>query len=125
MLQNEKILREAAQRQFKSSAIHKRLIKLADTGVRPTKSEWQDLQDTMFSIYPNFSELMTRHCQNLDDREYKICLLIRAGISPGAIASMLGILSSIVTKIRVDLLLKVFRMHGTSKEFDTILRRIY
>jgi hypothetical protein len=125
MLQNEKALREAAQRQFNSSAIYKRIAKLADTGGQPTKSEWQELQDTMFGFYPNFSELMTRHSQNLDDREYRICILIRAGISPGAIAAMLGILSSIVTKLRINLLLKLFRMQGTSKEFDTMLRRIY
>ena len=125
MLQNEKTLREAAQKQFNSSAIYKRISKLADAGGQPTKSEWQELQDTMFGLYPNFSELMTRHSQNLDDREYKICILIRAGISPGAIAAMLGILSSVVTKLRVNLLLKLFRIQGTSKEFDTILRRIY
>ena len=125
MLQNEKILREAAQKQFNSSAIYKRIIKLADTGGKPTKSEWQELQDIMFSFYPNFSELMTRHSQNLDDREYKICILIRAGISPGAIAAMLDVLSSIVTKVRVNLLFKIFKIQGTSKEFDTMLRRIY
>ena len=125
MLQNEKILREAAQKQFNSSAIYKRIIKLADTGGKPTKSEWQELQDILFGFYPNFSELMTRHSQNLDDREYKICILIRAGISPGAIAAMLDVLSSIVTKVRVTLLLKIFKIQGTSKEFDTMLRRIY
>ena len=125
MLQNEKTIREAAQRQFNSSAIYKRITKLADAGGKPTKSEWQELQDTMFGLYPNFSELMTRHSQDLDDREYKVCILIRAGISPGAIAAMLGILSSIVTKLRVNLLLKLFRIQGTSKEFDTMLRRIY
>ena len=125
MLQNEKTIREAAQRQFNSSAIYKRITKLADAGGKPTKSEWQELQDALFGLYPNFSELMTRHSQDLDDREYKVCILIRAGISPGAIAAMLGILSSIVTKLRVNLLLKLFRIQGTSKEFDTILRRIY
>ena len=125
MLQNEKTIREAAQRQFNSSAIYKRITKLANTGGEPTKSEWQELQDALFGLYPNFSELMTRHSQDLDDREYKVCILIRAGISPGAIAAMLGILSSIVTKLRVNLLLKLFRIQGTSKEFDTILRRIY
>ena len=125
MLQNEKILREAAQKQFNSSSIYKRITKLANTGGKPTKSEWQELQDILFGFYPNFSELMTRHSQNLDDREYKICILIRAGISPGAIAAMLDVLSSIVTKVRVNLLFKIFKIQGTSKEFDTMLRRIY
>ena len=44
MLQNEKILREAAQKQFNSSVIYKRITKLADTGGKPTKSEWQELK---------------------------------------------------------------------------------
>ena len=125
MLQNEKTIREAAQKQFNSSAIFRRIIKLADSGTQPTKSEWQELQDALFGAYPNFSDLMTRFSQDLDDREYKVCILIRAGISPGAIASMLGILSSIVTKTRITLLLKLFGKHGTSKEFDTLLKRIY
>jgi hypothetical protein len=125
MLQNEKTIREAAQKQFNSSAIFRRIIKLADSGTQPTKSEWQELQDALFGAYPNFSDLMTRFSQDLDDREYKVCILIRAGISPGAIAAMLGILSSIVTKTRITLLLKLFGKHGTSKEFDTLLKRIY
>ena len=125
MLQNEKVLRENAQKQFKSSTIYRRVIKLADTGVQPSKQEWQELQDTLLDSYPNFSELMTKSSQNLDDREYKICILVRAGISPGAIASMLEIQSSIVTRTRTNLLLKIFGKYGTSKEFDIMLRRIY
>ena len=125
MLQNEKYIREAVQRQFHSSTIYNRIAKLANSGTQPTKLEWQELQDTLFGLYPNFSELMTRHCQMLDDREYKICILIRAGVSPGAVAAMLGILSSTVTKLRINLLMKIFRIQGTSKEFDTMLRKIY
>ena len=126
MLQNEKILREAAQKQFNSSTIYKRITKLARFRWhnRPNQNG-KNCKIPCLSAYPNFSELMTRHSQDLDDREYKVCILIRAGISPGAIAAMLGILSSIVTKLRVNLLLKLFRIQGTSKEFDTILRRIY
>ena len=98
MLQNEKALRETAQEQFKSSDIYKKILKLEKIGKQPNSSEWQELQDTIVATYPNFSELMTRCSSTLDDKEYKICILVRAGMSPGTIASMLGIFPSSVCK---------------------------
>ena len=125
MLQNEKALQDAARKQFKSSAIYQKILKLENIGKQPSKSEWQDLQDTLFSAYPNFSELMTKCSTILDDKEYKTCILVRAGMSPGAIASMLGIMPSTVTQVRINLLQKMFKVSGKSKEFDMMLRRIY
>lgn len=85
----------------------------------------QCFHDAIFNAYPNFSELMTTHCQDLDEREYRVCLLIRADFKPNSISSMLVILPSVITQLRTGLYLKLFGRRGTSKEFDSLLRKIY
>ena len=125
ILKKEKSSREIALRQFKETSIYKKFCKYADTGRQPTNTEWGLLQDAIFNAYPNFSELMTTHCQDVDDREYKICLLIRADFKPNSISTMLTLLPSVITQLRTGLYLKLFGKQGTSKEFDTLLRRIY
>ena len=125
ILKKEKAGQEFVQRQFKATAIYEKFCKLAITGKQPRDTEWTLFQDAIFNAYPNFSELMVTHCQNLDEREYKVCLLIRADFKPNSISSMLAILPSVITQLRTGLNLKLFGKIGTSKEFDSLLRKIY
>ena len=125
ILKKQKNVQEVAQQQFKSTDIYQKFSKLSDNGKQPSTAEWTMLQDAIFYAYPNFSELMTANCQQLDDREYKTCILIRADFKPNAISCMLGVLPSVITQIRINLLLKLFTKHGTSKEFDVLIKRIY
>ncbi len=125
ILRKEKAGQEFALRQFKTTAIYTKFCKLAITGRQPSETEWTLLQDAIFNAYPNFSELMTTHCQDLDEREYRVCLLIRADFKPNSISSMLAILPSVITQLRTGLNLKLFGRRGTSKEFDSLLRKIY
>ena len=125
ILKNERTSREIAFKQFKDSAIFQTFCKYADCGKQPARTDWPLLQDALFNAYPNFSELMTAHCQILNDREYKVCLLIRAGFKPNTISNMLGTLPSVITQHRTDLYMKLFKSHGSSKEFDVLLRKIY
>lgn len=125
ILRKEKAGQEFALRQFKTTAIYTKFCKLAITGRQPSETEWTLLQDAIFNAYPNFSELMTTHCQDLDEREYRVCLLIRADFKPNSISSMLVILPSVITQLRTGLYLKLFGRRGTSKEFDSLLRKIY
>ena len=38
---------------------------------------------------------------------------------------MIGTLPSVITQLRTDLYMKLFKTHGNSKEFDLLLRKIY
>ena len=125
ILKKEKTGQEIALRQFKDSDIFQKFCKYADCGKLPAKTDWLMLQDALFNAYPNFSELMTAHCRILNDREYKVCLLIRAGFKPNTVSCMVGTLPSIITQLRKDLYIKLFKTHGSSKEFDLLLNKIY
>lgn len=125
ILKKEKTGQEIALRQFKDSDIFQKFCKYADCGKFPAKTDWQMLQDALFNAYPNFSELMTAHCRILNDREYKVCLLIRAGFKPNTVSCMVGTLPSVITQLRKDLFKKLFNTHGSSKEFDLLLKKIY
>lgn len=125
ILKKEKAGQEIALKQFKDSDIFHTFCKYADCGKLPAKTEWGALQDALFNAYPNFSELMTANCQILTDREYKVCLLVRAGFKPNTVSCMVGALPSVITQLRKDLYIKLFKTHGTSKEFDLLLNKIY
>ena len=125
ILKKEKTGQEIALKQFKDSDIFPIFCKYADCGKLPTKTDWLMLQDALFNAYPNFSELMTAHCRILNDREYKVCLLIRAGFKPNTVSCMVGTLPSVITQLRKDLFKKLFNTHGSSKEFDLLLNKIY
>ncbi len=125
MIKKERSIQESVSIQFKSTNVYQRFVKLSDNGKQPTKAEWVDLQDAIFSAYPNFSELMTVHYDDLDDKEYKVCLLIRSDFKPNSISSMLGVLPSTITQIRKKLNKKLFGRQENSKDFDILLKKIY
>ena len=125
MIKKERSIQESVSIQFKSTNVYQRFIKLSDNGKQPTKAEWVDLQDAIFSAYPNFSELMTVHYDDLDDKEYKVCLLIRADFKPNSISNMLDVLPSTITQIRKKLNKKLFGRQENSKDFDILLKKIY
>ena len=125
ILKKEKAGQEIALKQFKDSDIFHTFCKYADCGKQPGKTDWLTLQDALFNAYPNFSELMTTHCQALSDKEYKVCLLVRAGFKPNTVSCMMGMLPSVITQSRKDLYMKLFNTHGSSKEFDLLLKKIY
>ena len=125
ILKKEKAGQEIALKQFKDSDIFQIFCKYADCGKLPAKTDWGALQDALFNAYPNFSELMTTNCQTLTDREYKVCLLVRAGFKPNTVSCMVGALPSVITQLRKDLYVKLFKTHGSSKEFDLLLNKIY
>ena len=125
MIKKERSIQESVSIQFKSTNVYQRFVKLSDNGKQPTKAEWVDLQDAIFSAYPNFSELMTVHYDDLDDKEYKVCLLIRSDFKPNSISSMLDVLPSTITQIRKKLNKKLFGRQENSKDFDILLKKIY
>ena len=124
-MKKEKAGQEIALKQFKDSDIFQIFCKYADCGKLPSKTDWGALQDALFNAYPNFSELMTTNCQTLNNREYRVCLLVRAGFKPNTVSCMVGTLPSVITQLRKDLYLKLFKTHGSSKEFDLLLNKIY
>ena len=114
-----------AGRKLVATDIYKRFEQLSTKGQQPTQNEWGEIEQQIFLFYPGFKDLLSEHLSAINDKEYKTCLLIRIGIKPTNIGSMLGVTSSYITELRTKMLQKLFGMSGTSKSFDKLIKAIY
>ena len=61
---------------------------------------------------------------SLNDKEYKTCILIRAGFKPKSISNMLNVGPSYISNIRTEMLQTLFNMDGTPKIFDQLIKKM-
>ena len=80
-----------------------------------TDEDWQELKDTIEQMYPTFYYVTNAH-GILSEREYHICLLVKAGFTSSDIEVLTGTTNG--TTIRQRLMKKVFGTEGKAKEFD-------
>ena len=125
LLHSDSKSQSMADRKLIDTDIYKRFEQLSTKGQLPTQSEWEQIEQQIFLCYPGFKDFMSKHEYQLNNKEYKTCLLIRIGIKPTNIGSMLGVASSYITELRTKLLQKLFGMSGSSKSFDRLLKEIY
>ena len=98
--------------------------RLAIQGQEPTAEEWQQIERQLFELYPQFHDFMETHKGLLNDKEYKTCILIRAGFKPKSISNMLSVGPSYISNIRTEMLQTLFNMDGTSKIFDQLIKEM-
>ena len=93
-------------------------------GQEPTAEEWQQIERQVLELYPQFRQFMEEHVGLLNDKEYKTCILIRAGFKPKSISNMLNVGPSYISNIRTEMLQKLFSMEGTPKNFDESIKKM-
>ena len=91
-------------------------------GQEPTQEEWQQIEGQVFELFPQFHEFMEKHTSLLNDKQYKTCILIRAGFNPKSISNMLSVGPSYISNIRTEMLKTIFGVDGTPKNFDKIIK---
>ena len=80
-----------------------------------TDEDWQELKDTIGQMYPTFYHITNAH-NILSEKEYHICLLVKAGFTSSDIEVLTGTTNG--TTIRQRLMKKVFGTEGKAKDFD-------
>ena len=125
LLQRDTNSHSLADRQLKTTAIYGRFEQLSFVGQKPTNAEWENMKEQIFKCYPGFKDLISRHEHQLNNKEYKTCLLIRIGFKPKMISHMLEVDPSYISNIRAEMLQKLFNLSGNSKSFDKMLKEIY
>ena len=125
LLRRDSNSQSLADRRLNATEIYGRFEQLSVIGQKPTNLEWEQMKEQIFLCYPGFKDLLSKHESTINDKEYKTCLLIRIGIKPTNIGSMLGVASSYITELRTKLLQKLFGISGSSKSFDKLLKAIY
>ena len=114
-----------ANRRFKATVIYEKFEQLSIVGQKPTNVEWEQMKEQLFKYYPDFRDFMSKHEHQLNDKEYKTCLLIRMDFKPKMVSHMLEVAPSYISNIRTEMLQKLFNLSGNSKAFDKMLKEIY
>ena len=92
-------------------------VRNGESRVPLTNTDWQDLEDTIVSIYPRFTGQVNEKSL-LTDTDYKICLLVKAQFSPKDIDVLMGWSIGYSSTVRRRLLEVVFNVKGGAAEFD-------
>ena len=89
----------------------------------PTTEDWDKLDQIFHEVHPNFPTTL-QDTYHLSTKEYRICQLVFAGISPKGIAILMGFNKSNASNIRKRLLAKMTGKDGKASEFDQFLLSI-
>lgn len=109
---------------LKSSSLFENIKKKADRGTILSEDEWQELNKLVIETLPNFYNFISSKKHNLNNNEFKICILRRLDFTPKTIAYMLNLSPSSITKIRNNMSKKLFGEEDNSKEFDKMLMQL-
>ena len=102
-------------RQFKFNVTHPLHL--------PTTEDWDKLDQLFLKVHPNFPDTL-QGTYRLTTKEYRMCQLVFAGISPKGIAVLMGFNKSNASNKRKRLLAKLTGKDGKASEFDQFLLSI-
>ena len=110
--------RESAESLLEDSSIYHELTKKAGKAVELTNDDWHQVNVLAIETLPNFYKFISSKKLELNDKEFKTCMLVRMHFAPKDIANMLGVSQAYITKLRNNMMPKLFGMEGNSKELD-------
>ena len=119
-----RLQKESAESLLLESPDYKDLRIKGARGVVLSESDWQHIYIIIINTLPNFYKFISSKKFELNDKEFKTCILIRLHLPPGDIAKMLNVTPAYITKIRNSMMKKLFGMEGKSKELDVMLMDI-
>lgn len=92
-------------------------------GKKLTAEDWQLLDEEINSHYPEFKERISELCK-ISDSEYKVCLLLKIGVSPKDIATLTIKTKSAISVMRKRLYTKAFGNDATPEMWDEFIRSL-
>ena len=103
---------------LQESSVYDKLKKSAARGMVVSDEEWHQIYMMVIEILPHLYQFIASKKLELNDKEFKICILIRLHFTPKEIANMLDVSSAYITKLRNNMMVKLFGEEGKSKELD-------
>ena len=90
----------------------------------PQNEDWEQLEIAFDTIFPSFRGALNTSHLILTDKEYRLCMLVRLNFPSSVIANFINTSKSNVSMLRSRLLLKLYGVEGTAREFDERIRAI-
>ena len=103
---------------LEESDIYQNLQKKAAKAELLTTEEWHQVNMVAIDVFPDFYRFVSSKKSDLNDKEFKTCILIRMHFSPKEVANMLGVSQAYISKIRSNMMPRLFGVEGGSKDFD-------
>ena len=107
-----------SERAMLQSHFYQELERISNKGELLTPEDWQKIEHEVKHALPAFWELLANNRQQLTPHEYEVCVLVRLKFQPKSIGNMIGLSPSSISKIRINLLYKLFGIEGKSADFD-------
>jgi hypothetical protein len=100
------------------SAHYKYLESLSKRGAFMSTDDWQKTEELINLLLPDFCEFLSANRERLTENELKVCFLTRLHFKPQSIGFMIDLSAASISKIRINLLNKLFGVEGKPSEFD-------
>jgi len=88
------------------------------------EEDFASIEDEIRNHLPGFWEFLSSNRNRLTMHEFQVCMLIRLKLKPKSIGNMLGISAASISKIRINLLFKLFGVKGKPSDFDKRIIKI-
>lgn len=118
------IQKKSAELSLEESDVYHDLVKKAGKASELTYDDWHQINVMTIEVFPNFYKFISSKKLELNDKEFKTCILIRMHFAPKDIANMLGVSQAYISKLRIQMIPKLFGVKGNSKELDKKLLQI-
>ena len=82
--------------------------------------EWEQLHQMVNAVYPNFREKLTS-LTPMDAHEYHVCLLLKIGIKPSAIAKLTAHSAEAISSSRRRLYERAMKKSGKPSDWDALV----
>lgn len=87
---------------------------------RLSEDNWTEIKQIVNKTYPNFDKNLYSFLE-VSPQEYKICLLVKIGISPSNIAHFVNVTKEAITASRRRMYMKSFHQKGSPSDWDNII----
>ena len=116
---------EAERSHEYKSIIESEIFKIIMTEIdkdhyRLSEKHWDELQQIVNQTYPNFDKNLYSFLE-VSPQEYRICLLVKIGISPTNIAHFMNVTKEAITASRRRMYTKAFNKKGKPSDWDKII----
>ena len=113
----------SAESLLENSEVYMLLKKSADKAQILSDDDWHQTFMMIIEILPNFNKLISSKRPELNDNEFKTCILIRLHFTSKDVSNMLGVTQPYITKVCRSLMQKLFNEEGKSKDLSEKLKQ--
>lgn len=108
---------------LENSEVYMLLKRSADKALILSDDDWHQTFMMIIEILPNFNKLISSKRSELNDNEFKTCILIRLHFTSKDVSNMLGVTQPYITKVCRSLMQKLFNEEGKSKDLSEKLKQ--